>query len=113
MLDDYAARILARQLHVIEDDGTIRGLVVLIPEAAAMLLDNVAVDPRFKGQGFGRVLIEFAEESARAAGYTQIRLYTHVAMTENIALYGRIGYVEAYRAEENGLARVYMVKTLA
>ena len=33
-------------------------------------------------------------------------------MTENIALYSRIGYVETHRAEENGLRRVYMSKRL-
>jgi len=34
-------------------------------------------------------------------------------MTENIALYSRIGYVETYRAEEKGLRRVHMTKLLA
>ena len=33
-------------------------------------------------------------------------------MTENIALYSRIGYVETHRAEEKGLRRVYMTKSL-
>ena len=33
-------------------------------------------------------------------------------MTENIALYTRLGYVETHRGEEIGLMRVYMRKTL-
>ena len=33
-------------------------------------------------------------------------------MTENIALYSRIGYVETHRAEEKKLRRVYMAKRL-
>jgi hypothetical protein len=33
-------------------------------------------------------------------------------MTENIALYGRIGYAETHRATEKGLNRVYMAKPL-
>jgi hypothetical protein len=33
-------------------------------------------------------------------------------MTENLALYSRLGFVETHRAEEIGLNRVYMTKTL-
>jgi ribosomal protein S18 acetylase RimI-like enzyme len=54
----------------------------------------------------------FAERSARDAGYKSIRLYTHEKMTQNIALYSRIGYVETHRGEEKGLRRVYMIKAL-
>lgn len=77
-----------------------------------MLLDNVAVDPIRQGSGVGRKLLAFAEQAALKAGYRSIRLYTNEAMTENIALYARIGYVETHRGEEKGLRRVYMTKQL-
>ena len=112
MLDDYAALIAARQVHVAQADGTIQGVVVLIPQPDAMLLDNVAVAPAVKGTGLGRVLMRFAEQAAIAAGYTAITLYTHEMMTENIALYTRVGYAETHRIEEKGLRRVYMRKPL-
>ena len=112
MLDDYAALIGEQRVHVLEVDRSVEGLVVLIPEGSTMLLDNVAVRPRVKGQGYGRVLLDFAERSAIAAGCTSIRLYTHELMTENQALYARIGFVETHRAEEIGLRRVFMSKTL-
>jgi N-acetylglutamate synthase-like GNAT family acetyltransferase len=53
MRDDYAAYIADGRVHVLEQDGEIIGLVVLIPQAQAMLLDNVAVSPRAQGRGFG------------------------------------------------------------
>ena len=112
MLDDYAALISARRVHVLKADGAVLGVVVLIPEPDAMLLDNVAVRPEAKGRGYGRLLITFAERTAREAGYGTIRLYTHETMTENIALYNRIGFVETHRGEERGLRRVYMSKRL-
>jgi hypothetical protein len=34
------------------------------------------------------------------------------AMTENIAFYERLGFVETHRAEEKGFKRVYMTKSL-
>jgi hypothetical protein len=33
-------------------------------------------------------------------------------MTENLALYCRLGFVETHRGEEIGLNRVYMTKAL-
>lgn len=112
MLDDYGALIAAGRVRVMDCDGTLKGLLVLIPEAEVMLLDNVAVDPSAQGTGLGRQMMTFAEQAARDAGYKSIRLYTNVAMTENIALYTRVGYVETHRGIEKGLHRVYMIKTL-
>ncbi|KAI8623709.1 acyl-CoA N-acyltransferase [Xylariaceae sp. FL1651] len=113
MLDDYKALIEANRVSVIEADGSVQGIIVLIPEKDAMLLDNVAVAPSAQGLGLGRKMIEYAEQCTREAGYSRIRLYTNEAMTRNISYYTRIGYVETYRAEEKGLKRVHMAKTLS
>ena len=113
MSDDYGALIEARHVHVVERDDAIQGFIVLLPEIDAMLLDNVAVDPDAQGTGLGRQMLEFAEQSAKEAGFSAIRLYTNEAMTENIGLYSRIGYAETHRAAEKGLRRVYMVKNLS
>jgi ribosomal protein S18 acetylase RimI-like enzyme len=112
MLDDYAALIAQSRVHVLEEEAGIAGAVVLVPEADTMLLDNVAVSPRAQGRGYGRKLIAFAEEAAREAGYATIRLYTNEAMTENLALYPRLGFVETHRGEEKGFRRIYMAKAL-
>ena len=40
-------------------------------------------------------------------------LYTHVLMTENQALYRRLGYVETGRVTEKGFDRVYMQLNLS
>ncbi len=112
MLDDYDDLVARGLVHVLEENGDILGLVVLIPEERAMLLDNVAVRPQAQGRKLGSRLIAFAEQQARAAGYGSIRLYTQELMTENRARYAHLGFVETHRAEEKGLKRVYMTKTL-
>ncbi len=112
MLDDYSALIEQGLVHVIEHEGLVKGVLVLIPEKHSMLLDNIAIAPDVQGLGLGRKLLEFAEHAAIASSYRSITLYTNEAMTENIALYARIGYVETHRAEEKGLRRVYMRKPL-
>jgi GNAT superfamily N-acetyltransferase len=112
MLDDYASQVLARRVHVLAHEKNLSGFVVLIDTEEYLLLDNIAVSPAIKGQGYGRQLLDFAERHALDAGYPSIRLYTNEAMSENIALYLRRGYVETHRVEENGLRRVHMRKTL-
>lgn len=113
MLDDYGDLVARKLVHVLEENGEIAGLVVLIPEERAMLLDNVAVHPAAQGRKLGSRLIAFAEQQARAAGHDSIRLYTQELMTENRARYAHLGFVETHRAEENGLKRVYMTKRLS
>jgi GNAT superfamily N-acetyltransferase len=111
MLDDYASLIGQGLVHVL-DDGEVVGVVVLVPEPGSMLLENVAVDPVAQGKGYGRLLLAFAEQEARRQGFAVIRLYTNVLMTENLALYPRLGYVETHRGEEKGYSRIYMAKRL-
>lgn len=110
MLDDYAAHIRSHALWVAGEP--IGGLIVLLPEDAYLLLDNIAVDPARQGQGVGRILMQFADIEARRRGYRELRLYTHETMVENIALYSRSGWVQTGRGVQNGFARVFFRKTL-
>ena len=112
MLEDYRQRVEAGGVHVLKNAGRVQGFIVLLETDGALLLDNLAVAPEAQGLGFGRLLMDFAEQHAIDAGFAAIRLYTNEAMTENITLYTRRGYVETHRAEEHGLRRVYMTKRL-
>ena len=112
MLDDYAARIAAGQVWVAEQSGCIAGVLVLEERPDRLLLDNVAVDPGWQGRGIGRALIGFAEAEARRLEWHELHLYTHALMTENRALYRRIGFVDIARVQEKGFDRVYMAKLL-
>jgi GNAT superfamily N-acetyltransferase len=114
MLDDYAALIADGTVSVLEDgDGTIVAIIVLLPKPDHLLLDNIAVRPDGQGRGLGRQLVAFAEAEARRLGHAELRLYTHQKMTENIALYARLGFVETGRGQEAGYDRVFMTKRLA
>ena len=113
MLDDYTALISEGRVSVLEEaDRTMAAIIVLLPEPDHLLLDNIAVRPDRQGQGLGRRLIAFAEEQARRLGHSEVRLYTHEKMTENIALYTRLGFVETGRGQKAGYDRVFMTKRL-
>lgn len=113
MLDDYESLIGARAVHVLaEPDGTIAAIIVLLARPDHLLLDNVAVRPDRQGRGLGHRMIAFAESEARRLGYGELRLYTHARMTENIALYTRLGFAETGRGHQAGYDRVFMTKLL-
>jgi ribosomal protein S18 acetylase RimI-like enzyme len=110
MDDDYAARVRDGLVDVIEDDGEVLGLVVLIDEGDALLVENVAVRPSAQGRGVGRALLAHADSTAARLGRDELRLYTHSQMTENIALYTRLGWHETERRTERGFKRVFFSK---
>jgi ribosomal protein S18 acetylase RimI-like enzyme len=112
MIDDYAEVIANRRATIAEHHGAIVGVIVLTVDDEGFLIDNVAVDPSHRGRGLGRALLEFAEAEARRAGFDSIYLYTHEKMTENLAIYSRIGYVEYNRRSLGEFSLVYMRKHL-
>ena len=112
MLDDYSKVIEQHGATVVEQDRKIVGVLVLIKTETGMLLDNVAVHPEQQGKGLGRRLIELAESETQGQGYSQLDLYTHQCMTENIKMYKAMGYVETERKNVRGYDRVYMRKNL-
>lgn len=112
MLLDYATAVRERDVWVAEVGRVIVGALVLVPAGDYLLLDNIAVHPASQGQGIGRMLLELADREAARQGFTELRLYTHQLMTENIALYTRIGWEETGRSEQDGYERVFFCKPL-
>lgn len=113
MDDDYRARIAAGEVDVLVDAGGMAGLVVLETDRDPSVLETLAVADRARGLGLGRILVAHAEAASRAAGCRTISLFTHEAMTENQAIYPRLGFVETHRAHQNGFDRVFFAKSLA
>jgi ribosomal protein S18 acetylase RimI-like enzyme len=112
MADDYDEVIRRYRVTVAERDGAIDGLIVLRITDEGFLIDNVAVHPTHRGMGLGRALLRHAEAEARRAGFDAVYLYMHERMTENLALYSKIGYVEYDRRSQGGFSLVFMRKPL-
>ena len=112
MRDDYGEVLRDSQVTVVERGSDIVAALVLKVTDEGFLLDNRAVDPAHQGTGLGRWLLEHAESEARRQGFDSIYLYTQEAMTENLARYEGIGYVEYARRLEIDLSRVYLRKRL-
>lgn len=86
------------RVWVIEKDDQIVGGIVLVPHDDFLMLENVAVRPEAAGSGLGRTLIARAERDCMELGLNEIRLSTHSAMPENVAIYTRLGWSESGRS---------------
>ena len=68
--------------------------------------------PERQGTGIGSILLARAEDVARSAGFTEIRLYTNEAMTANTTYYEHRGYVETHRSSEAGYNRINYTRAI-
>jgi len=75
-------------------------------------LSHVWVDERYRGRGFGAVLLRSAEAEAAARGCDQVVLATHSFQAPGF--YERMGYERKYAIEgrPNGYADIIYVKAL-
>lgn len=110
---DYGAAIVDGRVEVADDDGVVLGLIVVQPHSDHLLIENVAVEPLAQLSGVGQVLLGHAEDRATDLGLPEVRLFTHVAMTENRAFYARRGYRETGRRSDAGVERVFFAKSVA
>ncbi|WP_127501005.1 GNAT family N-acetyltransferase [Actinoplanes solisilvae] len=108
MLADYDAVVAAGHCWVAVDAERVVGMMHLEPADDHLVVETLAVDPEVRGQGVGGRLLALAEEQARSLGVPELRLYTHEAMTENLAYYPRRGFTETHRSAP----RVFYTKTV-
>jgi GNAT superfamily N-acetyltransferase len=85
---------------------------VTCPGAGHLLVETLAVRPDAQDHGIGARLLGIAEKAAIGAGLGEVRLYTNEAMSENLEVYPRHGYVESHRRVVDGFRRVFFAKTL-
>ncbi len=68
--------------------------------------------PAQSGKGIGKKLIEYVEQAARQEGLKAIELYTNETMSENLAMYPELGYLETETKRQAGFNRVFFRKTV-
>ena len=98
-----------QRLLVLEVDGEIVGTLVLliIPNITHQgrpyaTVENVVVEERERGAGYGRQLMRYAIEQAKAAGCYKLTLTSHKRRTDAHRFYERLGFestYEGYRVE--------------
>ena len=110
---DFARQIEQGVVYIAHYQDRFAGYVVFYADGADHVhLENVAVLPEMCGKGVGKSLIDYAEQSARQCGAKRVELYTNEAMTANLGMYPKLGYVEISRKLQAGFHRVFFRKDL-
>lgn len=111
MTADYSVSVLTNQFDFLFEGGRLVGLVETVQQDSELMIVNVAVEPDCQGKGYGTTLMRHAEQLAKDSGLSGTRLYTNKLMTENIALYERLGYqFEKETHHDLGTIAVHMVR---
>jgi N-acetylglutamate synthase-like GNAT family acetyltransferase len=108
--EDYRAIVAEERARVARRGGPIVGLLVTSMHADHVLVENLAVAASERGTGLGSSLLALADDLARGAGVSEVRLYTHEKMTENLAFYAHRGFQETGRRTEDGFTRVFFTR---
>jgi ribosomal protein S18 acetylase RimI-like enzyme len=112
MLADYSAMLETHQIWLLRQNADLQGLLVLQENPDHLLIYSIAVSPAHQAKGIGKQLLLWTEQHASQMGCKEIRLYTNEKMTENIALYTKMGYTETHREDMNGWQVVHMAKSV-
>ena len=114
-MEAYVAEVVARFLRefdpvrehcwIAEQDGTQVGSVFIVKESDAVArLRLLIVEPKARGLGVGRRLVEECIRFSRQAGYREITLWTHSILTAARRIYAAAGFkiVETETHDEFG-----------
>ncbi|MFN3232079.1 MAG: GNAT family N-acetyltransferase [Alphaproteobacteria bacterium] len=91
---ELVERYLAKgETYVLNWDRKIIGVIVLYPlGGTAWEIKNIAVAEGYQGQGFGKKLLAFAIQTARAKGAKTLRIGTGNSSFDQLALYQKAGF---------------------
>ena len=112
MSADQAAAVRDHEVWVLEDDGSLAGVLEVVREPDHLWIENVAIRPDHQGLGYGRRLLDFAETLAADGGYAEIRLHTNERYARNLAMYAGRGYRETGRVPYRGTDLVTLAKPI-
>ena len=110
-MESYVAEVVAKFLReydparercwIADQDGTPIGSVFLVKESDEMArLRLLIVEPKARGLGVGRRLVDECIRFARQAGYREVTLWTHSILTAARRIYAAAGF-EIIETEEH------------
>jgi len=102
------------RLYVLYADGAVAGCIGFRKlDETSCEMKRLYIKPRFRRQGFARMLAEKIIADAREIGYKYMYLDTLPFLKEAIALYFDLGFYEIDRYNDSPMANsVYMKKDL-
>ena len=89
---EFEKHVANGHIHVMPADGEIAAFIISYPVGNFLRIENLAVSPRYQGQGLGKLLLRFADDRAERLRLHAIDLFTHPKLTETIEFYRHNGF---------------------
>lgn len=91
-----------RRTYLLESGKDLVGFVTFVTTAdgTTLLVDEVVVDERFQGGGYGSALMRWAETMARQLRCSELRLW---AIDDQVSFYERLGYEPTGQGDQMNL----------
>ncbi|HZX53922.1 MAG TPA: GNAT family N-acetyltransferase, partial [Ilumatobacteraceae bacterium] len=99
-------------LIAVDGDAVVGCGAIQYVDANTAEIKRMWVDASRRGVGLGRRLLGRLEAEIRGSGRTRVVLDTNDALTEAIAMYGRLGYVPIERYNDNPYADRWFEKSV-
>jgi ribosomal protein S18 acetylase RimI-like enzyme len=90
---DFAARLRNETCFIVEADGKLIGGIFCRPDGDALYVGRLAVHPDWRRRGIANALMDAAQAEARRLGAKRVTLGCRIALTSNLALFRRHGFV--------------------
>ncbi|WP_132392399.1 GNAT family N-acetyltransferase [Novosphingobium sp. PhB165] len=110
MQADHAAMIRDHRVDLLLVGQDLAALVEMVQGDDGLLIENLAVEPKFQKRGYGRKMVAHAEQLAVCAGSAVVRLYTNSQFEENVRLYLSLDYEIEREEPLNGGVLIHMFK---
>ena len=92
------------EIFFVLDEGTPVGTCALIPHGPSCFeLSKMAVDPKYRGRGYGDLLIEAAIDWARRHHASKVLLLSNTVLEPAISLYRKHGFTECGTSHDDYL----------
>ncbi|MCA0920557.1 GNAT family N-acetyltransferase [Pseudooceanicola nanhaiensis] len=103
--ESLARDAATKELWVIRPGPAPLACVLLTPETDHLYLGKLAVAEAARGTGLSRQLMDHAVTRAAVLGLPRIVLQSRIELTENHAIFARMGFVETGRTAHDGYDR--------
>ncbi|WP_169545059.1 GNAT family N-acetyltransferase [Sneathiella aquimaris] len=110
--ESLEAKSRTETLFIAFEESRLVGCVFLKEEATNFYLGKLAVDPDLQGKGIGSMLITACIEFAQQAGKPDIELEVRIELTENQALFSRLGFTKTGENSHAGYNRATSIVML-
>lgn len=76
-------------------EGEIIGTFAYIKKGEALYeFSKMAIAPKYRGKGYGNIMVQFVIEEAKRKGWKKLILYSSTVLENSIHLYRKYGFIE-------------------